>query len=662
MSNYGVDKLFVDEAHYYKNLFLYTKMNNVSGIAQVEAQKSSDLFMKCRYLDEITGSKGVVFATGTPVSNSMVELYTMQRYLQYETLKKMGLEHFDNWASTFGETVTAMELAPEGNGFRIKTRFAKFHNLPELMDIFKEIADIQTEKMLNLPVPEAEFHNIALPPSPVQKEMIQDLADRAQAVRNKEVDPSQDNMLLITNDGKKIALDQRLANNMLDDFKDSKISRCSEEIFKNWEDTKENKLTQLVFCDLSTPKSFKDFDNFDEEYLFTDVYNDLKRKLIQKGIPNNEIAFIHQFDSEIKKKEVFDKVRKGEVRILMGSTNKMGAGTNCQDKIMAIHHLDCPWRPADLTQRNGRGIRQGNQNEKIDIYTYVTEESFDAYLFQMLKRKQNFISQLSSDKMVDRSAEDIDEVALRFSEIMGLASGDKRIMEKTELDTEVSKLKLLRQSYLNQVYDLEDRINKFYPQEINRLDNLISAMEEDSIIYYDNNKNDEFTKMTINGIEYTEKEQAGKALIESCKKKSNSNHEVIGEYKGFKMELSFNTIDREFEISLRNKTFYTTKLGTDVYGNIIRIENALKGIDKKLPNYKQQLDDTYKQLENAKIEVSKEFPQEEELKNKMERLAELNAELNLNEKEESVEDFEEDKDISDDNEKDKDRPNKNYER
>ena len=499
----GCDRIFIDEAHYFKNLFLFTKMRNVGGIAQTEAQKSSDLFMKCQYLDELTGGKGIVFATGTPVSNSMVEMYTMQRYLQYKALEERNLLQFDSWASTFGETVTAIELAPEGTGYRAKTRFAKFYNLPELMSMFKEVADIQTAETLNLPVPKANFKTITVKPSDIQKEMVADLGKRAEAIRKREVDSKTDNMLKITNEGRKLALDQRLLNDMLGDFEGSKVNICANNVYEIWDKTKEKKSTQLVFCDLSTPNNDGKFN----------VYDDLKQKLIDRGIPDNEIAFIHEANTEARKKELFAKVRKGDIRVLIGSTAKMGAGTNVQNKLIALHHLDCPWRPADLTQRNGRGIRQGNENDEIDVFTYVTEGTFDAYLYQLVENKQKFISQIMTSKAIVRSAEDIDEKALSYAEIKALAAGNPLIIEKTELDAQVSKLKLLKQSYLSQIYALEDAIVKYYPVEIKNTTDLISNIEKDIQIVNENTKIDneeKFSPMMLNGQAYTKKEDAGK--------------------------------------------------------------------------------------------------------------------------------------------------------
>lgn len=640
----GVDRLFVDEAHYYKNLFLYTKMRNVGGIAQTEAQKSSDLFMKCRYLDEITGGKGIVFATGTPISNSMVELYTMQRYLQYDKLVKSKLQHFDAWASTFGETVTAIELAPEGTGYRTKTRFAKFYNLPELMNLFKEVADIQTSDTLNLPLPKANYENIVIKPSQTQLDLVNSLGERAEKVRNKVVDSREDNMLKITNEGRKIALDQRLINELLPDYKDSKVEKCSENIYKIWNDTKEDKLAQLVFCDLSTPKGDGTFD----------VYTDLKRKLIDKGIPEEEIEFIHNANTELKKKELFAKVRAGNVRILMGSTVKMGAGTNCQDKLIALHDLDCPWRPSDLIQRSGRIIRQGNQNKEVYIYRYVTEKTFDAYLYQLVENKQKFISQIMTSKTPMRSAEDIDEVALSYAEIKALAAGNPLIIEKTELDTQVSKLKLLKQSYLNEQYDLESRIKKSYPAQIKELESNIGNYKKDIEFLKEYEKEDNvFYGMTINNILYDEKQKAGEMLISECKKTITDESKIIGEYKGFEMELKFSSFFKEYNLILRKNSVVSINLGTSELGNITRIDNALNNIPALLIKSEEELIITKEQLEKAKEEFGKPFIQEEELKNKTKRLNEVNTLLNMNEKTREL--------IDDENEEIKE-PNQMYKR
>ena len=640
----GVDRLFVDEAHYYKNLFLYTKMRNVGGIAQTEAQKSSDLFMKCRYLDEITGGKGIVFATGTPISNSMVELYTMQRYLQYDKLVKSKLQHFDAWASTFGETVTAIELAPEGTGYRTKTRFAKFYNLPELMNLFKEVADIQTSDTLNLPLPKANYENIVIKPSQTQLDLVNSLGERAEKVRNKAVDSREDNMLKITNEGRKIALDQRLINELLPDYKDSKVEKCSENIYKIWNDTKEDKLAQLVFCDLSTPKGDGTFD----------VYTDLKRKLIDKGIPEEEIEFIHNANTELKKKELFAKVRAGNVRILMGSTVKMGAGTNCQDKLIALHDLDCPWRPSDLIQRSGRIIRQGNQNKEVYIYRYVTEKTFDAYLYQLVENKQKFISQIMTSKTPMRSAEDIDEVALSYAEIKALAAGNPLIIEKTELDTQVSKLKLLKQSYLNEQYDLESRIKKSYPAQIKELESNIGNYKKDIEFLKEYEKEDNvFYGMTINNILYDEKQKAGEMLISECKKTITDESKIIGEYKGFEMELKFSSFFKEYNLILRKNSVVSINLGTSELGNITRIDNALNNIPALLIKSEEELIIAKEQLEKAKEEFGKPFIQEEELKNKTKRLNEVNTLLNMNEKTREL--------IDDENEEIKE-PNQMYKR
>lgn len=627
----GVDKLFVDEAHNYKNLFLYSKMRNVGGIAQTEAQKSSDLFMKCRYLDEITGGKGTVFATGTPVSNSMAELYTMQRYLQYGELRRNDLEHFDNWASTFGETITAIELAPEGSGYRAKTRFAKFHNLPELISLFKEVADIQTAETLNLPTPEFENINVVVKPSEIQQEMVKALGERAEKIRSGAVDATEDNMLKITNEGRKLALDQRLINPLLPDSESSKVNSCCENIYRIWDENSEKKSTQLVFCDLSTPKDLKGY----EKEEFTDIYNELKKKLIQKGIPPDEIAFIHEADNEVKKKELFSKVRKGQVRVLIGSTQKMGAGTNVQDKLIATHHLDCAWKPSDLTQRNGRMIRQGNENKKVYVYSYVTEKTFDSYMYQLVEQKQKFISQIMTSKTPARTMEDIDDKALTYGEIKALATGNPKILEKTSLDTDVAKLRLLKQEFMNQKYSLQDKIIKYFPEEIARLNNKIGAMEEDTIKLqeYTRPNADGFSPMKINGITYTEKQEAGKKLLESIQDLKSMETREIGEYRGFTMEISFDSITRNIRLKLKNKFSYSIDLGTDVNGNITRINNCLENIAKDIPHERDLLDNTYFQLENAKRESQKEFPKEQELQEKLRKLEEINAELKINENE-----------------------------
>lgn len=643
----GVDRIFVDEAHYYKNLFLYTKMRNVGGIAQTEAQKSSDLFMKCRYLDELTGGKGVIFATGTPISNSMVELYTMQRYLQYGELEKRHLQQFDAWASTFGETVTAIELSPEGTGYRAKTRFAKFFNLPELMALFKEVADIQTSEMLNLPVPKANYHNVVIEPSEIQKELVKDLSERAEKIRNRMVDSSVDNMLKITNDGRKLALDQRLTNDMLEDFEHSKVATCADNIYSIWDKTSEDKSAQLVFCDLSTPHNDGKFN----------VYDDLKTKLIDRGIPEEEIAFIHDANTDVRKQELFNKVRRGQVRVLIGSTQKMGAGTNCQDRLIALHDLDCPWRPSDLIQRSGRIIRQGNKNPEVDIYRYVTEGTFDAYLYQLVENKQRFISQIMTSKTPVRFAEDIDETALSYAEIKALAAGNPDIIEKTELDTQVAKLKLLKQNYLSEKYALEDKVIKYYPNEIKRLENRIEDMKEDIEVFNNNNTPDNsFEKMNIKGTIFTERKEAGEKIIEICKSMTNPEPLEIGDYKGFKIILSFDTMDRKFYVSMKNNLSYKTELGSDPSGNITRIDNVLNGIETRLSSIENNLEDTKKNYESAKKEIEKSFPQEEELKTKSKRLDELNIKLNLNNKDKEI--IDDGNDISDDSQECK----KEYER
>lgn len=602
----GVDRLFIDESHYYKNLYLYTKMRNVGGIAQTEAQKSSDLFMKCRYLDEITGGRGTVFATGTPISNSMVELYTIQRYLQYNTLVKNGLQHFDAWASTFGETVTAIELTPEGTGYRAKTRFAKFYNLPELMAMFKEVADIKTADMLNLPVPEAEYHNVSVEPSEMQKEMVASLAERAEKVRGGGVDSSVDNMLKITNDGRKLALDQRMLNAMLPDFENSKINACVDNVYRIWEENKDKKSAQLVFCDLSTPKNDGTFS----------VYNDIRKKLIERGVPESEVRFIHEAETDVKKKELFQKVRKGEVRVLMGSTQKMGAGTNVQDRLIALHDVDCPWRPADLEQRSGRIIRQGNSNPKVEIYRYVTKQTFDAYLYQLVEGKQKFASQIMTSKSPVRSAEDIDETALSYAEIKMLATGNPYIKEKMDLDIQVQKLKLLKSNFLSEKYSLEDKIIKYYPQRITSLENRINGLTEDVKTAKQHPKptDDRFVGMEVKGVFYSEKADAGKAIIEACKEMTSPAPIPLGKYRGFETELSFDTTERSYCVTVKGETGKQVSLGDDVFGNITRIDNAVERFADDLEKAKDSLADTKNQFETAQKEVQKPFVQEEELK------------------------------------------------
>ena len=628
----GVDRIFIDEAHYYKNLAAFTKMRNVGGISQTEAMKSSDLYMKCRYLDELSGGRGVVFATGTPISNSMVEMYTMQKYLQYGALRRNDLLHFDAWASTFGETVTAIELSPEGTGYRAKTRFAKFYNLPELMAMFKETADIQTADMLKLPVPEAHYHSVVLKPSETQKEMVASLSERAERVRNKMVDSSVDNMLLITNDGRKLALDQRLMNDMLPDSETSKVGTCAENVFDIWQRTADRKSTQMVFCDLSTPHGDGKFN----------VYDDLRNKLIAKGVPAEEIAYIHTANSEAQKKELFGKVRSGQVRVLIGSTQKMGAGTNVQTKLAALHHLDCPWRPSDLQQREGRIIRQGNENPEVDIYTYVTENTFDSYLYQLVESKQKFIGQIMTSKSPVRSAEDIDETALSYAEIKALCAGDPRIKEKMDLDIDVSRLKLLKANHLSQRYSLEDQILKEFPQKIKSLEQRIEGYRADIDQRKRNTEPNEdgFSPMFMPGGTVREKKAAGDAILGLCKSMTSPDPIPIGQYRGFDMELSFDTFSREYKITLIHQLRHTVTLGTDIFGNIQRLDNTLSSFEERMTACANQLENTRVQLENAKAEVQKPFPQEEELAAKTARLNELNALLNLDKKENEIVDGE----------------------
>ena len=624
----GVDRLFVDESHYYKNLYLYTKMRNVGGIAQTEAQKSSDLFMKCRYLDEITGGRGTVFATGTPISNSMVELYTIQRYLQYSTLVKNGLQHFDAWASTFGETITAVELTPEGTGYRAKTRFAKFYNLPELMAMFKEIADIKTADMLNLPVPEAKYHNIAVKPSEMQKEMVASLAERAEQVRGGGVDSSVDNMLKITNDGRKLALDQRMLNDMLPDFEGSKINACVDNIYRIWKENADKKSAQLVFCDLSTPKNDGTFS----------VYNDIRKKLIERGIPESEVKFIHEADTDMKKKELFQKTRKGEVRVLLGSTQKMGAGTNVQDKLIALHDVDCPWRPSDLEQRSGRIVRQGNENPQVDIYRYVTEQTFDAYLYQLVEGKQKFASQIMTSKSPVRSAEDIDETALSYAEIKMLATGNPYIKEKMDLDIQVQKLKMLKSNFLSEKYGLEDKVIKFYPQQIAYLKSRVEGLTKDvkTAKLHPKPIDEQPLGMTVSGVSYSEKAEAGQAIINACKSMNSPDAIPLGEYRGFQMELYFDTVQRNYVVKLKGETSRDVPLGDDSHGNIVRIDNGIERFEETLADTKNSLENTEKQFETAKQEIEKPFAKEEELKAKTARLDELNILLNMDKKENEI--------------------------
>ena len=628
----GVDRLFIDESHFYKNLYLYTKMRNVGGIAQTEAQKSSDLFMKCRYLDEITGNRGTVFATGTPVSNSMVELYSVQRYLQYDTLAQNGLQHFDSWASTFGETVTALELAPEGTNYRAKTKFAKFYNLPELMQMFREVADIQTADMLKLPVPKVNYHNIKTKPSEIQTEMVASLAKRAEKVRARLVEPNIDNMLKITNDGRKLALDQRMIDPMLPDDPESKVNACVDNVYRIWEEHADTKATQLVFCDLSTPKNDGTFN----------VYDDMREKLIARGIPAEQIRFIHEATTDAQKKELFGKVRSGEVRVLFGSTPKMGAGTNVQDRLIAIHNLDCPWRPSDLEQRQGRIERQGNMFPEVEVYRYVTEQTFDAYLYQLVESKQKFISQIMTRKSPVRSAEDVDEVALSFAEVKMLATGDARFKEKMDLDIQVSKLRVLKQSYLSEHYDLEDRVLKYYPQTIKEYEERIAGYENDAALAEQHKPQgeDKFCPMTLKGVTYTEKADAGEMLLAICKDYPMSAPTEIGSYRGFQMEIYYDTVNAHYCMNLCGKAKHKVDLGADALGNLNRIENELSKLPARLEAAKTKKAETIAQLETAKEEIKKPFAFEDELKEKAERLNALNIELNLNEKDTSVMDTE----------------------
>ena len=628
----GVDRLFIDESHFYKNLYLYTKMRNVGGIAQTEAQKSSDLFMKCRYLDEITGNRGTVFATGTPVSNSMVELYSVQRYLQYDTLAQNGLQHFDSWASTFGETVTALELAPEGTNYRAKTRFAKFYNLPELMQMFREVADIQTADMLKLPVPKVNYRNIKTKPSEIQTEMVASLAKRAEKVRARLVEPNIDNMLKITNDGRKLALDQRMIDPMLPDDPESKVNACVDNVYRIWEEHADTKATQLVFCDLSTPKNDGTFN----------VYDDMREKLIARGIPAEQIRFIHEATTDAQKKELFGKVRSGEVRVLFGSTPKMGAGTNVQDRLIAIHNLDCPWRPSDLEQRQGRIERQGNMFPEVEVYRYVTEQTFDAYLYQLVESKQKFISQIMTSKSPVRSAEDVDEVALSFAEVKMLATGDARFKEKMDLDIQVSKLRVLKQSYLSEHYDLEDRVLKYYPQTIKEYEERIAGYENDAALVEQHKPQgeDKFCPMTLKGMTYTEKADAGEMLLAICKDYPMSAATEIGSYRGFRIEIYYDTVNAHYCMNLCGKAKHKVDLGSDALGNLTRIENELSKLPARLEAAKTKKAETIAQLETAKEEIKKPFAFEDELKEKTERLNALNIELNLNEKDTSVMDTE----------------------
>ena len=626
----GIDRLFIDESHYYKNLYLYTKMRNVGGIAQTEAMKSSDLFMKCRYLDELTGGRGTVFATGTPISNSMVELYTIQRYLQYATLQKYDLQHFDSWAAMYGETVTAIELTPEGTGYRAKTRFARFNNLPELMAMFKLVADIKTADMLHLPVPEVQYHNIAVKPSEIQKRMVESLGERAERIRGGGVSASVDNMLKVTNDGRKLALDQRMIDPLLPDEDGSKVNACVGEVYRIWSETADQKSAQLLFCDLSTPKSDGSFN----------VYDDIRKKLIARGIPADEIKFIHEADTEAKKQELFKKVRRGEVRVLIGSTAKMGAGTNVQNKLIASHDLDCPWRPSDLEQRAGRTVRQGNENPVVGLYRYVTEETFDAYLYQLVEGKQKFASQIMTSKSPVRSADDIDETALSYAEIKMLATGNPYIKEKMDLDIQVQKLRLLKSSYLSEIYALEDKIIKYFPQQIAVKTELISALESDLATAQEHPKpaDGRFVGIEVKGAFCSEKAEGGQKIIYACQQMNSPDPITLGTYRGFGLELSFDTMERTYKVKIRGAASRTISLGTDPAGNITRIDNAIEKISDNLEAVKAELEGLEKQFEVAKEEVKKPFSKEQELKEKTDRLNVLNGLLNVDKRDNELAD------------------------
>ena len=619
----GIDRLFVDESHFYKNLFLTTKMRNVAGLSTSEAQKSSDMFGKCRYLDEITGGRGVVFATGTPVSNSMSELYTVMRYLQYSTLQQKRLTHFDCWASTFGETSTAIELAPEGTGYRARTRFAKFFNLPELMNMFKEVADIKTSDQLHLPVPDAKFETVVAKPSTLQKEMVQDLSRRAAKIHNGSVDASEDNMLCVTNDGRKIGLDVRLMNPMLPDDPNSKLNICVQNVLKIWEDGKEQKLTQLLFCDLSTPKNDGNFN----------IYDDIHKKLVAAGVPENEVEFIHNADTEAKKAALFSKVRSGDVRILLGSTAKMGAGTNVQRRLIAVHHLDVGWKPSDMTQRNGRIIRQGNMNKEVKVFNYVTEGTFDSYLFQTLENKQRFISQIMTSKSPVRSCDDVDEQALSYAEIKALCAGNPLIKEKMDLDVQVAKLKVLKANHQSQKFRLEDKLLTKFPADIQEQKARIASLKADAELAAAHPQDKEnFCGMTIKGVTYDEKKAAGERLISACSELPDTEEHVIGRYRGFELSLEYVPYHKEYEASLKGKLKYTVRLGTDPQGNMIRLDNALAAFSERIAAAENELENLKQQQAAAQIEVEKPFPQEEELAEKSARLVELNTQLDMDEK------------------------------
>ena len=647
----GVDRLFVDEAHNYKNLFLYTKMRNVAGLSTTDAQKSSDMFAKCRYMDEITGSRGVIFATGTPVSNSMTELYTMQRYLQYDRLQELGMAHFDCWASRFGETVTALELAPEGTGYRARTRFSKFFNLPELMNLFKEIADIKTADQLHLPTPEVEYHNIVAQPTEHQKEMVKALSERAAKVHGGSIDPREDNMLKITSDGRKLGLDQRIISPLLPDEPGTKVNQCVDNIMQIWRDGQADKLTQLVFCDISTPqaasptrKAAKALDNPtlhaledavplpEPEPAFT-VYEDIRQKLIAQGMPAEQIAFIHEANTEVRKKELFSKVRTGQVRVLLGSTQKMGAGTNVQDRLVALHDLDCPWRPGDLAQRKGRIERQGNQNEKVHVFRYVTEGTFDAYLWQTVENKQKFISQIMSSKSPVRSCDDVDETALSFAEIKALCAGDPRIKERMDLDVDVSRLKLMKADHQSKQYQMEDNLLKYFPEQIEKHKGFIKGLEADmETLAAHPHPADSFAGMEVRGDTLTDKENAGAALLDACKEVKNAEPVQVGSYRGFAMSVSFDAFRQEYTLQLKGQMTHQATLGADPRGNLTRIDNALAQMPQRLESVKAQLDNLYQQQAAAKEEIGRPFPYEDELREKSARLTELDTLLNIDSK------------------------------
>ena len=632
----GVDRVFVDESHYFKNLFLATKMRNVSGIAQTEAQKSSDLFMKCQYLDEITGGRGVVFATGTPISNSMVELYTIQRYLQYHTLEELDMLNFDDWAANFGETITAIELSPEGSGYRTKTRFAKFYNLPELMATFRQVADIQTADMLKLPVPKANFHTEVIKPSELQQEMVKSLADRAEAIRGGGVDPSVDNMLRITNDGRKLALDMRLINPLAPDDENGKVATCARNVYRIWQETEANRSTQMVFCDLSTPTGTIDMVMQGDTAVmapFQNVYDDLTRKLIALGIPATEIAYIHDANTEAKKKELFAKVRAGQIRVLLGSTQKMGAGTNCQDRLIALHDLDCPWRPSDLAQRLGRIVRQGNQNSEVEIFRYVTENTFDAYLYQLVENKQKFIAQIMSSKAPVRTAEDVDETALSYSEIKALATGNPLIIEKCNLDMEVSKLNVLKASHMSQHYALEDMVLRKFPAELRELKGQIAGYEADTARAAENPKPAEgFVGITLQGKYYTDKEAAGTAIIQFCTTAATTEPQDVGVYRGFGVSICYDAGKNQYRLSLKGTLSHSISLGADAIGNFTRMDNALEALAPRLEKLRTELEELNIQIGNAKAELDTPFAKEAELAEKSARLKELNILLNMDQK------------------------------